>query len=303
MSRFTAIDLSGLAAPAVVQAPDYVALVAARKADVVARVRSIDPEIADVLEATLAIEGELITKLIESGAYRQAIHFQRVNDAARAVMLAFAVGTDLEALGHYYGVTRMLVSPATGDAPAVYESDARLRARIQLAPEAFSTAGARGAYIFHTMAVDASIKAVGIDRPAPGTVHIFPLVTAGNGTPSENLLTRVRLRLADDSVRPLTDMVQVLAPQVIPFSVDLALEVAPGPDLNLVRTTAEARVRAYLASRHAPGMAVHVSAISAAAHVGGVERVLLASPLVDLAPSDRAVAYASAVTVTATAAS
>ncbi|OYW56780.1 MAG: hypothetical protein B7Y80_01470 [Hyphomicrobium sp. 32-62-53] len=303
MTRFTAIDLSGLPSPAVVQLPDFAALVAQRKADVVARVRSIDPEIADVLEATLAIEGELITKLIESGAYRQTIHYQRVNDAARAVMLAFATGTDLEALGHYYGVTRMLVTAATANAPAVYESDNRLRTRIQLAPEAFSTAGARGAYIFHTMAVDASIRAVGIDRPTPGAVHIFPLVAAGNGTPSDDLLARVRLRLAGDSVRPLTDMVQVLAPQIIPFSVDLALEVAAGPDLNLVRTTAEARVRSYLATRHAPGVAVHVSAISAAAHVAGVERVTVTSPLVDLTPSDRAAAYASAVTVTATAAS
>lgn len=303
MTRFTAIDLSGLAAPAVVQPPDYVALVAQRKADVVARVRSIDPEIADALEATLAIEGELITKLIESGAFRQTIHFQRVNDAARAVMLAFAVGTDLERLGDYYGVQRMLVTPATADAPAVYESDARLRTRVQLAPEAFSTAGAKGAYLFHTLTVDPSIKAVGLDRPSPGTVHVFPLVSSGDGTPSEELLTRVRLRLADDAVRPMTDMVQVLAPQIIPFSVSLALEVAPGPDLNLVRTTAEARVRAYLASRHAPGVPVHVSAISAAAHVAGVERVDLAAPLVDLVPSNRAVAYASAVSVTATVAS
>lgn len=303
MSRFTAIDLSGLPAPAVVQFPDYAALVAARKADVVARVRSIDPEIADALEATLAIEGELITKLIESGAYRQTIHAQRVNDAARAVMLAFAAGSDLDRLGDYYGVTRMLVTPAVGDTPAVYETDARLRTRIQLAPEAFGTAGAKGAYIFHTMAVDPSIKAVGIDRPAPGQVHVFPLVSSGNGTPSNDLLTRVRLRLAEDGVRPMTDMVQVLAPQVIGYTVNIALDVAPGPDLNLVRSTAEARVRAYLASRHAPGTPVHVSAISAAAHVAGVERAILASPLADIEPTDRAVAFATAVTVTATAAS
>jgi phage-related baseplate assembly protein len=302
MTRFTAIDLSGLPSPAVVQPPDFAALVAQRKADVVARVRAIDPDIADSLEATLAIEGELITKLIESGAYRQTLHYQRVNDAARAVMLAFAVGTDLERLGDYYGVSRMIVTPATDTAPAVYESDARLRARIQLAPEAFSTAGPRGAYVFHTLAVDASIKAVGLDKLPGGQVFVLPLTNVGDGTPTSDLLNRVRQRLGEDSVRPLTDVVQVLAPTVINYTIEAEIFVAQGPDANVVRATATARLARYAADRHVPGLPVNVSALIAAAHVPGVERVEIASPTADIEPGPRGVAYATAVDVTATAA-
>lgn len=72
-----------------------------------------------------------------------------MNDAARAIMPAYAVGVDLDNIAALFGIVRFVITPAdpqTG-APAVMESDADFRRRMVLAPEGFSVAGPEGAYI------------------------------------------------------------------------------------------------------------------------------------------------------------
>lgn len=308
MSRFNAIDLSQMAAPDVVQVPDYAALVANRKAAIIASLRAtpeVSDEIVDALEATLQIEGELITKLIESGAYRQTIHYARVNDAARAVMLAFAVGRDLDHLGAYYGVERAVVTPATNQAPAVLEADARYRRRIQLAPEALATTGPEGAYLFHTYGVDPSIKHAGARRVVEiddnGYKHVVValsfLVDTGDGSPSSDLLEAVMRRLSEEDIRPLTDEVTVSAAPITHYAVNLSVTVADGPDPAAVVAAALAKVQAYVNSRHEIDRTVYLNGIRAAAHVPGVENVIAVSPSSDVTPAPGGACYATTVTV------
>ena len=78
------IDLSTVTAPQVVEALDFEAIFAQLKAELLARL----PGVADVLE----LESEPITKLLQVMAYREVLLRQRVNEAARAVMVAYAVG-------------------------------------------------------------------------------------------------------------------------------------------------------------------------------------------------------------------
>ena len=80
------IDLSQLPSPAVVEELEFETILAERKS----RLLELTPEAdrADV-EATLELESEPITKLLEENAYREITWRQRVNEAARAVMLAY----------------------------------------------------------------------------------------------------------------------------------------------------------------------------------------------------------------------
>jgi len=52
------------------------------------------------------VESDPIIKLAEAGAFREMVLRQRVNDAAKGVMLAYAINADLENLGAFYGVVR-----------------------------------------------------------------------------------------------------------------------------------------------------------------------------------------------------
>ena len=130
------IDLSQLPAPQIVDVPDFETLLAERKAEFVA----LHPK--DEQEAvirTLELESEPVTKLLQENAYRELLLRQRINEAAQAVMVAYAMGGDLDQLAANYNVKRLTVTPADDDAvppvAAVMESDEALRLRV---PAAFA---------------------------------------------------------------------------------------------------------------------------------------------------------------------
>ncbi|MGC3005010.1 baseplate J/gp47 family protein, partial [Streptomyces sp. G35A] len=150
------IDMSTVAPPDVVEPIDFEALLADLKAHMLARL----PALADVLE----LESEPITKLLQLMAYREVLLRQRVNEAARAVMVAYAVGGDLEQIGANYGVARL---------PG--ETDARLRHRVQQAFNRLAAAGPANAYRQHALGVSADIRDVQVFSEAPGRVTVTVL--------------------------------------------------------------------------------------------------------------------------------
>lgn len=130
---YDAVNLSQLAPPDVIEELDFETILAAMKTELI----GLMPELADVL----ALESEPVVKILEVCAFREMLVRARVNDAARAVLLATATGTDLEHLGALYGVRRLLLDGGDDGTippiPPTYEDDDSLRLRIQLAPEAF----------------------------------------------------------------------------------------------------------------------------------------------------------------------
>ena len=60
----------------------------------------------------MALESEPIVKLLEENAYRELIFRQRINEAAKAVMVAYAIDGDLDQLGANNGVSRLTLTPA-----------------------------------------------------------------------------------------------------------------------------------------------------------------------------------------------
>ena len=94
-ATFTAVNLSRLPAPQVVEALDYETILA----DLIASQRLLLPDFQP-------LESEPATKLLQIVAYREILLRQRINDAARAVMPAYAMGSDLDNLAALLGVTR-----------------------------------------------------------------------------------------------------------------------------------------------------------------------------------------------------
>ncbi len=100
------------------------------------------------------------------------------------------------------------------------ETDDNLRSRIQLAPEAFSNAGSKGAYEYWTKTAHADISDVKVTSPSPGDVAVYVLLTGGI-LPSSEILSIVLSTLNDTKVRPLTDHVTVLAPTTVNYAISL----------------------------------------------------------------------------------
>lgn len=269
------IDLSRLPSPQIIEALDFESIFAAQLADLRAR----DPAF------TALVESDPAYKILQVTSYRELLLRQRINEAARANLLAYATGADLEHPAALLGVKRLLLTPADPDAippkAAVFESDERLRRRAQLALTALSTAGPRQSYEYHALSVDASIKSVSVDSPAPGDVRVTVLTSIDTGMPSPALLSRVQAALNAENVRPLCDRVIVDAPTLRSYRIDATLVFQRGPDPTLVRALAEKALRHYVTSAHQLGQDIPLSAIYAALHQPGVARVTLATPLVD----------------------
>lgn len=290
----TAIDLSRLPAPDVVESLDYEAILARLTADFLARFPAFDA----------LLESEPVIKLLEVAAYQELQLRQRVNDASRGVMVAFARGADLDQLGAIFGVTRLELEPADEQAgtPAIMEGDAALRARILLAPDAYSVAGPRAAYVFHALSASGDVADASATSPSPGEVVVSVLareaVGAGSGAAPQALLDQVEAAVGAETVRPLTDLVTVQSAQIVEFTVEAQLDIYTGPDQSLIYSSALAALDDLLTTRRRIGLDVTRSAIFAALHVAGVDNVTLAQPAADVIVDDTQAAYAADISIT-----
>jgi phage-related baseplate assembly protein len=294
MTGYSAIDLSLLPVPDVVETLDFEAILAAMKADLAARA----PELA----AVLALESEPVVKLLEVAAYREVLLRARVNDAARAVTLARAVGTDLDNLAALFGVVRLVISPGNPSAippvPPTLESDADLRRRAQLALEGFSTAGPEGAYVFHALSAAADVLDVSAVSPSPGDVLVTVLSRTGSGAAPAPLLATVAAALNADDVRPLCDNVVVQSASIVSYAITATLYFYPGPDSAVVMAAAQAAATAYAAAQHRLGRDVTRSGLFAALHQPGVQRVDLAAPAASLTIGSAQASWCTGITLT-----
>jgi phage-related baseplate assembly protein len=277
------IDLSQLPRPNVIEALDFETLFTERKE----RLISLYPEEErEAVRRTLGFESEPIVKILQESAYREMLLRQRVNEAAQAVMVAYAIGNDLEQLGANNNTPRLTIVPADDEAippvEEVKESDADYRQRIPAAFEGMSVAGPTGAYEFHAQSADGKVADASAISPAPAEVTISVLSRDGDGTASPALLATVSAALNDEAVRPVADRLTVQSAQIVNYQIDATLYVYPGPAIEPIMADAELRLKSYINEQRRLGRDIRLSAIYAALHTQGVQRVELAAPLADV---------------------
>jgi len=286
------IDLSQLPAPDVVEALDYETLLNERKATLV----SLYPaEQQDAIARTLALESEPVVKLLQENAYREVILRQRVNEAAKAVMVAYALADDLDQLGANNGVSRLTLTAAddttTPPTAAVMESDDDYRVRIAAAFEGLSVAGPSGAYEYHAKSADGRVADASAISPSPACVTITVLSREGNGEAAADLLAVVNKALNDEDVRPVADRVTVQSAAIVDYAVEAVLYLYPGPEAEPIRAAAGAKLAAFVSAQARLGRDIRKSALYAALHVEGVQRVELLQPAADVVLDKTQAAY------------
>lgn len=286
----TPIDLSQLPSPDVVETIDYETLLAERKARLVSLYPAADQ--AEVA-ATLELESEPMVKMLQENTYREIVLRQRVNDSARAVMLAYAMDGDLDQLAAFFDIRRLTIVPADAEngVAAVMEENADLRKRTQLAPQGFSVAGPEGAYISHALNTDGRVLDASAISPAPCEVLVTVLARDGDGTAPQDLLDAVAGNLQADDVRPLTDKVTVQGATIKRYEVIAELVFFSGPDRSVALVEARKRMAKYTSDIRKLGMEITLDGIYAAARPAGVQKVNLISPVAGIPVSKTEAAY------------
>jgi phage-related baseplate assembly protein len=248
------------------------------------------------------LESDPVVKLLEVGAYNKVGNRARVNDAAKALLLAHAIGSDLDQLGANVNLPRLVIQTedllAVPPVSEVKEQDDPYRERIQLAFEGLTTAGPRNSYILHARNASGLVTDATAESPEPCHVTVTVLSAEGKGQASPELLDAVRAALNDENVRPLGDRVKVQGAQIIDYRIDAILHMnGAGPESDASLAEAKKRLAKWINPRKRLGVEVARSAVDAQLHVAGVSRVELIE-WEDLAPSKAAAAYCTGFEVT-----
>ena len=204
-----------------------------------------------------------------------------------------AVNTIIDPLAFLSSVSNMDATSGGGDE----ESDEQLRARIKLAPEAFSTAGSVGAYKFHAKSADASIIDVAVTSPVPGTVNLYPLVEGGITTPTP-ILNAVLEICSGEKVRPLTDTVTAISPTKVDYAISVDVTVLPNADNGIVTQLITDTLTAFSNARKTTlGRDVLKNQIQALCMVENVYNAVVTSPGADVIINNISFANSTGITV------
>ncbi|WP_085656891.1 baseplate J/gp47 family protein [Pseudomonas sp. B11(2017)] len=288
----TLVDLSELPAPDVLEPLDF---------------EDVYGEALEVFRGhmgqnwTASLESDPVTKLLEVGSYIKLGNRARVNDAAKALLLSHATGSDLDQLAANVNLKRLVIQAADPLAvppvEAVKESHDALRERVQLAYEGLTTAGPRNSYILHARNASALVADATAESPSPACVDVTVLGLEGDGTAGPELLALVAAAVNDDDVRPVADRVTVRGAEILRYSVDAVLHMkGAGPENDAALTEAIRRLGLWINPRRRLGVEVARSGVDAQLHVAGVARVELRG-WQDLKPTKAQAAYCTGYSV------
>jgi phage-related baseplate assembly protein len=254
------LDLSRLPAPNIIEALDFETILTTLKKDLQRRYPDWSAD----------LESEPLVKLLEVASYRELILRQRINDAARANLLAFAGDADLEHLASFYGVTRLFS-----------ETDTALRLRIQQRIQGVSNAGGAAHYRFWALTAAQNVKDAAVSSPIPGLVRIAILSREGEGAPSAELLAKVKEQVTRDDVRVLTDQVEVVSANIIKVDILAKIYLYPQTPKEVFEQIIRDFPQAFEAERGLGWDLTH-SWIIARLHAPGVHSVILEAPQHDI---------------------
>lgn len=289
------VDLSQLPKPQIIKVLDFEEILVEVKADMIA---AFPQEQQAAVAAALELESEPMNAIAQVFAYREMMLMQRINDGAAACMLSHSNFSDLDNLGANNNTQRLVIQEATDTTEAVYESDAAYRLRIQSAFEGLSVAGPTGAYEYFAKSASGKVADAKATSPSPAVVVVSVLSTEGDGTPDLALLATVNKALSADDKRPVADRLTVQAAGIVNYHINAVLYLYPGPESEPIRTAAEDALRSWISQQGKIGRDVARSAIMAALHVQGVQRVELPEPVSDIVIDDTQAARCESFTIT-----
>lgn len=291
-SRFSVIDLSQLGRMEVLETLDSEAVIAARMLKFKERWTEHDPPAGAEYDVE-NLEFDPIRILQEANAYFELLVRDRVNQAARAVTLAYAISTDLDAIASNFPVGPRLpvvADPRSYDEfPIDYESDDRYRRRTQLSLNALSPHGAAGAYMYWALTADPNLKDAS-ETGIEGTGEVILTVMDDNEDeprPSHERLLAVRSYIHAEYRKAATDILTVVPPRVIDIDYEVNVWLLPPPERNAKIAQIEQALRDLAKAKSWLGVDHTIMDIYSAVKQEGVHRAEIVSPAADVLASPR----------------
>lgn len=167
------------------------------------------------------------------------------------------------------------------------EDDDSLRERAFEIPNSYSTAGPVGAYSYFVKEIDQSITDVIVKSDTPGVVRIIFITDSGK--PDEALIQKVENALADRSVRPLTDKVEISGPGEQTYDLEMTYYISSSEKASVaaIQTNVDAAVTIYNTwQTERIGRDINPSYLIQKVMEAGAKRVSVTSPVFTVLPND-----------------
>lgn len=167
------------------------------------------------------------------------------------------------------------------------ESDSDLAERVFLAPGAYSTAGPEDSYRYHAMAYSPAVGDVAVSSDqAAGRVDVVFLLADGS-SPGPDMIAGLESHLRDRSIRPMTDLVTVAAPEKVPYRLDMAYTINRSDSARaaFIQSAVRRAVEDYLRWQRTIGRDINPSKLISLVVAAGAKRAEVVEPAFTLVAS------------------
>lgn len=236
MPRYSIINPASFTGMQAVSVPDQEVMLSDRMKVFVDLWKQYDPPMAAAYDVE-TLEFDPAKIVMEAVTVSDLNIYTRINHAARAVTLAFAVGTDLDAIASRYpgGVPRVSSEIySEGDSLMTrMAKDARYRHRIWLSPSTLAAAGTRESYEFFALTAlpEARDVSATVERtPAEVVAVITLLMDRPDPKPTREDILKVFAEIDREDRLPLTDALSVRGPINIDHTYDIDVWLWPWAD-------------------------------------------------------------------------
>lgn len=161
------------------------------------------------------------------------------------------------------------------------ESDDQLREKIHESPEKLSTAGPDGAYMYYARKSSPLIEDVSVHSPSPGVVRLTPLLVDGD-IPTDEIINKVYETCNYRKVRPLTDKLEVLKPDIVEYDLDVEYWIGEEnkPFVNQINTNIMKLIEEFeIWQKRKLGRDINPSKLISVMVQAGAKRVNVNSPV------------------------
>lgn len=169
----------------------------------------------------------------------------------------------------------------TSDNGADAATDDEYYELMRASEDAYSTAGAKGGYIYFAKQVSGEIMDVVANTPSDAQVNLYILMNNGSGASTE-VKDAVLAACNDDFVRPLTDYVVIADPELVEYNIQFTYYIPNSLSLSAseVETAVDNAVNEYVKWQYGKlGRDINPSYLLGLLMQTGIKRVTLDFPI------------------------
>lgn len=278
----TLAALQGLPAPEIIETLAFETIYGELAADAQARF-----DAAGITYTVGGLETDPVQIVLQAAAYRELLLCARTNDAARANLIAFAVGSDLDHLAGMFDLIRL-----------ADETDTALRQRLALAIAGRSPGGTEERYRAVARAADVRVAETAIYQVDGGPqLELAVLATDNNGVPDQALLDAVEAAVTANDVLLVGDAIRVVSAVKVEVDITLDVWLLPTGDAALLDRLPDVILAAW-ADESGIGFDLNPGWLTARAHLAGVSRVVPTNPTEPIVAAKHEAISIQSVTVT-----